>query len=173
MGLTPLEGLMMGTRSGSIDPGLMLHVLSNRLLDVDELAETLDHASGLLAVSGQSSDMRDLLAAAAGGDDRAELAITMFVARAAAAIAAAATSLARLDAIVFTGGIGEHAADVRRLIVARLGIIGLHPLVDGPVPDGPEVRLDHGSPGSAVLCIEAREDLVIAQQCLALLDGGP
>ena len=93
MGLTPLEGLMMGTRSGSLDPGLILHVLQHGLATLDELADTLDHASGLLGVSGRSSDMRTLLAASADGDARAQLAIAMFVERAAGFVAAAATSL--------------------------------------------------------------------------------
>jgi acetate kinase len=173
MGLTPLEGLMMGTRSGSIDPGLMLHVLSHGLLTTDELGETLDHASGLLGVSGRSSDMRELSAAAQAGDGRATLAIDMFVARAAAAIAAAATALQRLDAIVFTGGIGEHASDVRRRIVDRLGAIGVTPLPDtSHAPDDGTggVRLDARDGPVAVLRIEAREDLVIARQSLTLVD---
>jgi acetate kinase len=172
MGLTPLEGLMMGTRSGSVDPGLLLHVLSRGLATTEGLAETLDHASGLLGVSGRSGDMRDLLAAAAAGDGRAALAVEMFVARAAAAIAAAATSLPRLDAIVFTGGIGEHASEVRQSIVARLVVVGVAPLPDIPDAGGGDARLDDGSGPVAVMRVEAREDLVVAQQSLALVSGG-
>ena len=119
MGLTPLEGLMMGTRSGSLDPGVLLHLLRNELLDADELADALDHDSGLAGVSGISSDMRALEAAAAAGNPRALLAISMFIDRAATWIGAMATSLTRLDGLVFTGGIGEHAVAVRRGIVER------------------------------------------------------
>jgi acetate kinase len=171
MGMTPLEGLMMGTRSGSLDPGLLLRLLDRQLVDLGELAENLDHASGLLGVSGRSSDMRVLLEAEDAGDERATLAIAMFVERAAAQIAAAATSLARLDAVVFCGGIGEHAAPIRQRIAARLAVIGVPPLPDtGPSAhlDG-DARLDEAGGPLAVLRIEAREDLVIAQQTRAKL----
>jgi acetate kinase len=169
MGLTPLEGLMMGTRAGSVDPGLLLHLLRRDLASPDELAEALEHASGLLGVSGRSSDMRQLLAVAASGDARAALAIEMFVARAAAAIAATTTALPRLDALVFTGGIGEHAAPVRRRIAARLTAVGVASLPDHDGAGG-DARLDVGS-RVAVLRIKAREDVVIARACAALLDA--
>jgi acetate kinase len=175
MGLTPLEGLMMGTRSGSIDPGLLLHVLTHGLASVEEVGDALDHASGLLGVSGRTSDMRTLLESAAGGDARAELAIAMFSDRAAAWIAAVATSLPRVDALVFTGGIGEHAADVRRRTVARLAVLGVSPLT-GHEPADPgsgDVRLDDGSGPTAVLRVEAREDLVIADETDRLLAIAP
>jgi acetate kinase len=169
MGLTPLEGLMMGTRSGSVDPGLPLHLLRSGLLDVEQISEALDHESGLSGVSGIGSDMRTLQAAAETGDARAELAIAMFVRRAAAWIAAMATSLSALDGIVFTGGIGEHSDPVRRLIVERLSLLGLAPLP--PTNRMTEADGVLSAPGSAVpvLRIEAREDLVIAAQTTALL----
>ena len=125
MGLTPLEGLMMGTRAGSIDPGILLAVLRERRRSLDGLAEDLDHQAGLVGVAGRRGGLRELEAAAALGDARAGLAIDMFVDRAAAGIAAIATALPRLDALVFTGGIGEHAGAVRARIVERLGVIGL------------------------------------------------
>jgi acetate kinase len=164
MGMTPLEGLMMGTRSGSLDPGVMLRLLDRQLLGVQELAEALDHASGLLGVSGRSSDMRVLLEAEAAGDARAQLAIEMFVERAAAQMAGAATSLPRLDAVVFSGGIGERAASIRQRIVARLAVVGVPPLPAGPSgqADG-DARLDVTPGQPAILRVEAREDLVIAQ----------
>jgi acetate kinase len=160
MGLTPLEGLMMGTRAGSFDPGVMLRLLRDDLLTLDELAEALDHGSGLLGVSGVSGDVRDVEAAAANGNERATLALQMFVRRTAGYIAAAATSLPRLDAIVFTGGIGEHAAAIRAQIVARLGLLGVKPIADRSVAD--DAVLSAGSAKVGVLRIEAREDLVIA-----------
>ena len=167
MGLTPMEGLMMGTRSGSIDPGILLYMLRTRRAGSRELERALDHESGLVGVSGRAVGMRDLEEAAAGGNRRARLAIDMFVSRAAAGIAAAATALPRLDALVFTGGIGEHSASVRSAIVRRLAPLGL-----GALP-ATDVRNDAliSPPGSAValLRIEAREDAVIARQTADLL----
>lgn len=173
MGFTPLEGLMMGTRSGSIDPGVLLHLIGHGLLDAGEAAEALDHASGLAGVSGMSGDMRLLEAAAAAGNERAALAITMFIARAAASISAMATSLTQLDGLVFTGGIGEHSEAVCRGIVERLAVLGLAPL-PRPDPGGSRPAADcflSDAPGVIpVLRIVAREDLVIAAQTVGLLD---
>jgi acetate kinase len=169
MGLTPLEGLAMGTRSGSVDPGILLHVLRERGLPADRLAEVLDHESGLLGISGISGDMRTVSEAAARGHQRARLAIDIFVRRAAAGIAVAATSLPRVDALVFTGGIGEHAADVRGAIVARLAPLDFEPLPEAQwfgdgVLSEPDSRV-------AVVRVEAREDIVIAEAAAKLARG--
>jgi acetate kinase len=161
MGMTPLEGLMMGTRAGSFDPGVMLELLRDRRLTLDELADALDHGSGLLGVSGVSGDMREVEAAAATGNERAALAMEMFCRRTAGYIAAAATSLRRIDAIVFTGGIGEHAAGVRALIVGRLGVLGVGPVGAQPVLE--DVVLSPSESAVAIVRVEAREDLVIAE----------
>ena len=169
MGMTPLEGLMMGTRSGSIDPGILLAVLRDRRLTVEELAETLDHGSGLLGVSGSSADMRALQAAADAGDTAAALAIEMFVARAAAGIAAAATALRRLDAVVFTAGIGEGAGRVRAAIVDRLAVLDVAPI--GPDEDGTDRILGGGGGPPVVIRIEAREDIVAARAAVDVLAG--
>jgi acetate kinase len=115
---------MMGTRSGSVDPGILLHVLRNGMT-VDRLADALEHQSGLLAVSGHTSDVADLERAAADGDENAALSLGIYVRRAAEGVAAAATSVEQLDALVFTGGIGEHAGSVRAAICARLGVLGI------------------------------------------------
>ena len=160
MGLTPLEGLMMGTRSGSIDPGIIFYLLRNGRVSADELADRLDHASGLLGVSGGTSDVRELIRLEAAGDEAATLALAMFVRRAAQEIAAAATALPAVDAIVFTGGIGENAASIRAGIVERLGSVGVAPIwarvvtTDSVLGDGP---------GPLVLRVQAREDLVVAR----------
>ncbi len=161
MGLTPLEGLTMGTRSGSVDPGILLQVLRHHGMSADRLAEVLDHESGLLGISGLSGEMTRLSDAAAHGHERARLAIEIFVRRAAAGIAVAATSLPGVDALVFTGGIGEHATQVTSAIVERLAPLGLAPLVgSGGSADGllsaPEAPI-------AVLRVHAREDIVIAE----------
>jgi acetate kinase len=167
MGLTPLEGLMMGTRSGSIDPGILLYMLRTRRAGWRELEAALDHRSGLVGVYGRAAGMREIEKAALGGNKRAQLAIEMFVGRAAAGIAAAFAALPRVDALVFTGGIGEHSASIRSAISRRLGPLGL------PAVAANDVRHDAviSEPGGrvAVLRIEAREDAVIARQTAELL----
>jgi acetate kinase len=170
MGMTPLEGLMMGTRAGSIDPGVLVSLLRQGRLSLDELSDVLEHESGLLAVSGTSSDMRRLSADAESGDARASLAIDMFVVRAAAGIAAAATSLPTLDGLVFTGGIGEHAAGVRAAIVGGLAVLGIKAIPGRAVDE--DAVLDRRADRPAVLRIEAREDLIVAAEVERLLAVG-
>jgi acetate kinase len=167
MGMTPLEGLMMGTRSGSIDPGVMIRLLREGVA-VDDLADGLEHDSGLLGVAG-TADMRALVEAETAGDERAALAIDLFVRRAAESMAAAATALSRLDAVVFTGGIGEHAAPVREGIVGRLSNLG----VRGPLATmDADALLTPAGRRPAVLAIEAREDLVIAEAARSVVAAG-
>jgi acetate kinase len=168
MGMTPLEGLMMGTRSGSVDPGLLLELLDDGRLSLEELRDGLQARSGLLGVSGVSPDLRRVESAARNGDERAALALEMFVRRAAAGIAAAATALDRLDALVFTAGIGEHAGAVRAAICARLRSLGLPAVLNPQSDDDEQVLSLPGSP-VAVLRIRAREDLVIAREVARLL----
>jgi acetate kinase len=168
MGLTPLEGLMMGTRSGSIDPGILFYLQRTGRLTDDELADQLDHESGLVGVSGRTSDVRELLRLEAAGDGPATLALQIFVRRAAECIAAAATSLPALDAIVFTGGIGENAAGLRARIVVRLASIGVAPIATAPVSLDAVISSSGNSP--AILRVEAREDLVVARAAAALVE---
>jgi acetate kinase len=167
--MTPLEGLMMGTRSGSVDPGLLLELLDDGRVSLDQLREGLQHRSGLLGVSGVGSDVRRVESAAAGGDERAALAIDMFVRRAAAGIAAVATALERLDALVFTAGIGERAAQVRAAICGRLGTLGVPSVLNPPAAVEPDEILSLPGSRVAVLRVEAREDLVIAREVERLL----
>jgi acetate kinase len=124
MGFSPLGGLVMGTRCGDLDPGLVLYLLRHEKLSPDQLNELLSHESGLLGVSEISSDMRDLLEQEA-VDPRAAEAINLFCYQAAKYIAAYVAALGGLDLLVFTGGIGERAAPVRRRICKRLGFLGL------------------------------------------------
>jgi len=167
MGMTPLEGLMMGTRSGSVDPGILLHLLASDRLTVDELADAIAHRGGLLGVSGSSGSVRALEEASDAGDARALLALGMFANRAASGIAAMATALPRLDALVFTGGVGEHSHRMRLGICARLSVLGVPPPTEPPAgSDAVIATLD----GLAVLRIEAREDLVIARQVAGVLN---
>jgi acetate kinase len=160
MGFTPLEGLMMGTRAGSVDPGILLHLLRGGV-SVEELADGLDHRSGLAGVSGSTGGARELGQAASRGDARARLALDLFARRAAAGIAAAASTLPRLHAVVFTGGIGENAAAVRADICRRLAVLGV-PAVDVDAR-ADAVLTPPGAP-VAVLRVEAREDLEIAEE---------
>ncbi len=168
MGMTPLEGLMMGTRSGSIDPGAMLAALRPGRLSADELEDALDHRSGLLGVSGRTADMRTLLELEASRDADASLALEMFVRRAAAGIAAAASALPSLDALVFTGGIGANATPIRSRIAARLAVLGVPDLPESDLHSDAVLTRLEGRP--AILRVEAREDLVIASEAVSLLE---
>ncbi len=165
MGMTPLEGLMMGTRAGSIDPGIILRRLRGGPA-LDDVERDLDRGSGLVGVAG-TSDMAELLDRRAGGDPGAELAIEMFVRRAAAGIAGSATALRSLDAVVFTGGIGEHADPVVEAIRDRLRVAG--PTTAAEV-DGDD-RLERTATGPAILRVAAREDLVIADAVARVVAG--
>jgi acetate kinase len=119
MGFTPLEGLVMATRSGSVDPGLLLHQL-RRGLSVEELDQALNGRSGLLALSELSGSMQDLRAAAAAGHEGAQLAIAVFRHRLLREIGAMAASLGGVDVLAFTGGIGEHDEALRQEVVSAL-----------------------------------------------------
>lgn len=163
MGMTPLEGLMMGSRAGSVDPGILLELLRGGRLSLDELDDALQRRSGLRGVSGLSGGAREVEAAAA-SEPRARLALDLFVARAAAGIAALSTTLPRLDALVFTGGIGEHSSGIRGAICRRISALG----VSEPGPgDGADAVLSRGQ--VAVLRVAAREDVVISRQVASLV----
>lgn len=164
MGLTPLEGLMMGTRSGSIDPSILLHVQQRRGLSAAQVDKALNHQSGLLGVSGVSSDYRQVKTAADKGNERAALALTMFADRIRATIGAYAVTLGGVDAVIFTAGIGEHAADLRAAVCEGLQILGLHLDTErnsACAPDADIARAD--SPGR-ILVIRTQEELRIARE---------
>jgi acetate kinase len=169
MGFTPLEGLVMATRSGSVDPGLLLWLLRRRGLSADEVAEGLEHDAGLGGLAG-SADMREVLRAADAGSADAVLARDVYVHRLRAGIAAMAASLGGLDALVFTGGVGENAAPVRAAGVGGLAFLGLaidperneHGTGDREI--GPA-----GAASSGVLVVASREDLEIARQVRSAL----
>ena len=167
MGLTPLEGLVMGTRAGSIDPGAILYAMREHGLDRSDVSRVLDHESGLLGVSGLTGDVRTLVGAARSGNERAQLALDIFVRRAAEEIAAGATNLPRLDGLVFTGGIGANAAGIRSAICERLSLVGV-PRVPAHAADEDTI-LATSREGVAVLRVEAREDLVIADEAAGVL----
>ena len=169
MGFTPMEGLVMATRSGSIDHGALLWLLRTKGVSAAEAARLVDTQSGLLALA-ESADMRAVLAAEAGGDADAHLGVEVYLHRLRSLIAAMAASLGRLDAIVFTGGVGEGAADIRERCCAGLSILGVPAALDGAAAD--EDRLV--SPAGAavgVAVVHAREDREIAREVRLTLGG--
>jgi acetate kinase len=169
MGFTPLEGLVMATRSGSVDPGLVLWLLERGRLSAGELSDGLEHRSGLHGLAG-TADMRVVLERAAGGDADARLALDVYLHRLRAGIAAMAASLGGLDALAFTGGVGEHAPPVRAGAVDGLRFLGL--AID-PARNGAQPDADLSAPAALVrtIVIAAREDLEIARQTRAALGG--
>lgn len=168
MGFTPLEGLMMGTRSGSVDPGLLLHFIRNHTYAPEELGGVLNKQSGLKGISGISSDMRAVIAAADRGDTRAALAVAMFVSRVCEHVAAMRTALPRLDALVFTAGIGEHAARVRKEVCAALDFMGVALATELNENCTPDSDIAARQASVRVLVIQADENWAIAHTYLAM-----
>lgn len=126
MGFTPLDGLQMGTRSGAIDPSVVLYLMKHEGLTPDEMNTLLNKESGFLGVSGKTSDSRDLVAAASQGDDRCQIAIDIFRYQIKKYIGSYAAAMGGLDAVVFTGGIGENSFDLRREVCENLEFLGIH-----------------------------------------------
>jgi acetate kinase len=172
MGFSPLEGVPMTTRSGSVDPGALLYLLRERGLTVDELDHALEHESGLRGLSGGSGDMRELEAADAAGHDRARLALGVYVHRIAAAVGAMAAALDGLDALVFTAGVGEGSARVRKRVCARLGFLGVQLDEAANAAATPDTEIAAAGAPVRVVVLGAREDLVIARAVRRLL-GNP
>ncbi len=168
MGFTPLAGLVMATRSGSVDPGLLLWLQQHGQVPVAELADVLEHRSGLAGLSGTSGDLRDVLEA---DDDDSRLAYDVFVHRLAREAAAMTAATGGLDLLVLTGGIGEHSVPVRRDLAARLAHLGV--AVDEPPQRAAAGDADISSDGAAVrtVVVTAREDLQVATEVRALLGG--
>ncbi|MEH6389452.1 MAG: acetate kinase [Pseudomonas profundi] len=174
MGLTPLEGLVMGTRSGDVDPNLHFHLVRTLGWDFLRIEKLLNRESGLLGLSGLSNDMRQLVEARAEGHVGAELAIDVFCYRLARSLAGLAVALPRLDGLIFTGGIGENSALVRELTVSHLGIFGLQ--IDTQRNDS----LPRGQAGTiqmpdspAILVVPTDEERQIGEESLSLLDSAP
>lgn len=155
MGMTPLSGLVMGTRSGDIDPGILVYMARRLPGGIDEVDTVLNKSSGLLGLSQKSNDMRELLELSSSGDQAARIAIESFCSRLASILCGLATSLPRLDALIFTGGIGEHAAPIRQLTLEKLWPLGLG---KAPVAAGPQV-----------LVIPTDEEFMIAKLSASLL----
>jgi len=170
MGLTPLEGLVMGTRSGDVDPSLPMFLQEKEKLRLYEITDILTRKSGLLGLSGVSHDMRSIVAAAKEGNDRAKLAIDVFCYRLARSILALSASLSSIDALIFTGGIGENSAQVRARVLTHLEI--LHPELDTQLNEqhgqNSGGRITTTQSGLLCLVIKTNEELMIARETVRL-----
>ncbi len=165
MGFTPLDGLVMATRSGAVDPGLLLWVQRHGKIGPEEAERALTEDAGLLGLSGRSGDFREILAAAGAGDERCRLALDVYVHRLRAGVAAMAAAMGGVDAVAFTGGVGEGSPWVRTEAAAGLGFLGLE--VDPSLNGSPDFADRFVSrPGARVpaLVVRAREDLRIAAE---------
>ncbi len=165
MGFTPLEGLMMGTRSGSVDPGILIYLVRHQGLAADALDRVLNRESGLKGVSGISGDMREILAAIEKGDDRARMAFEVYTHRLCREIGGMVVALGGMDALVFTAGIGENCAPLRAVVSERLAFLGIR--LDAAKNQHPEMDTDIAAAESPVrvLVIRADEDWEIAREC--------
>jgi acetate kinase len=168
MGFTPLEGLVMATRSGSVDPGMLLWLLEHEECSAAELADALEYRSGLLGLAG-SADMREIVDRSLAGELPARLALDVYVHRLRGGIATMAAALGGLDALVFTGGVGEHSPEVRSQTAAGLAFLGVS--LDDARNREAHADGQIGAVGAAArtLVLTAREDLEIALQVRAVL----
>jgi acetate kinase len=172
MGFTPLEGLVMGSRSGDLDPAIVLHVMAKEELGPGEAAALLNKHSGLLGVSGVSNDMRALLEAEAAGHERARLAVELFCYRLRKYIAAYVGVLGGLDGLAFAGGIGENAASIRERALRGLGVLGLrlHPDRNAEAR-GREAPISPATEPVQVFVVPTNEELLIARDTARIVAG--
>jgi acetate kinase len=165
MGFTPLEGLMMGTRSGSLDPGILIYLMRHHGYSAEDLDRILNRESGLHGVSGFSGDMREILQQVTLGNQRAQLALDVYIHRLAREAGGMIGVLGGLDALVFTGGVGENSPQIREALCLQLAFVSV--LMDpaknaDPKPDGHIARNGSAIP---ILVIHAQEELEIAREC--------
>ena len=165
MGFTAVDGLMMGTRTGSLDPGVLLYLMEQQHMDAKALTNLLYKESGLLGVSGISQDMRTLLASPA---REAKEAVDLFCYRIAREIGSLAAAAGGLDALVFTGGIGEHAAPVRRQVAELSAWLGVH--IDADANAAHATRIDAADSRVAVAVVPTNEERMIARYTAQLLN---
>jgi len=172
MGFTPLDGLMMGTRSGSVDPSILTYLMRQAPVTGDELDDTLNKKSGLLGISGVSSDMREILTAIQQGNRRAKLAFDMFVHRLRQGIAAMASSLQGIDVLIFTAGIGEHSPEIRAATCEGLAFLGIHLDPDQNAASSGDQQISTDDSKVKILIVRAQEDWAIAKACAGLVAQG-
>ena len=169
MGLTPLEGLIMGTRSGDLDPGVIEYIAKKEHMTLEEVLKVLNKESGVLGLSGVSSDFRDLAEAMEQGNEQAAVAVEAFCYRVAKHIGAYTAALNGVDAIVFTAGIGENAAHIRSMICEYLGFLGITIDEEKNAVRGKETEISTPDSKVAVFVIPTNEELAIARETAALL----
>lgn len=168
MGFTPLDGLMMGSRSGSIDPGILIYLLREQGFDADKLDRVLNYESGLKGISGISGDMRQIQSAIASGNSRASLAFDIYVHSLQKHIGSMLASLGGLDALVFTAGVGENVPDVRALACEAFGFMGIKLDQDKNAQSPPDCDIATEDSSVRVLIVHTQEDWAIATQCWQL-----
>jgi acetate kinase len=168
MGFTPLDGLMMGSRSGAVDPSILIHLLRKKDYSVEKLDNLLNKASGLSGISGVSSDMRQITEAIAQGNTRAQLALDIYIHRLRSYIGAMLASLAGLDALVFTAGVGENSPTIRQAVCEAFPFLGLK--IDSSKNTSKPVDVDIATNDSKVrvLVVHTQEDWAIATECWRL-----
>jgi acetate kinase len=173
MGFTPLDGIMMATRPGAVDPGILTYILGKTGMDAAGLESMLYHESGLKGVSGLSGDMREILGARAAGEARASLALDLYVSRLREGIAAMATALDGLDGLVFTGGVGEHAAEVRAAACAGFAWMGLALDEATNAATVADVDVATAESRARILVLHTREALMVARETARVLRSAP
>jgi acetate kinase len=169
MGFTPLDGLVMATRSGSVDPGLLLWVQHHGDIDAEQMERALDRESGLSALSGHSGDMREVIAGMDQGDERCRLAFDVYIHRLAAAIAAMATAMGGIDALAFTGGVGENSPRIRQAASEGSAFLGVEIDTALNTEATADVRLSPDEATVTCLALRAREDIEIAAQVRSMV----
>ena len=171
MGLTPLEGLVMGTRPGDLDPGIIPYIMKERNMTIEEVDQAFNKASGVLGISGLSNDFRELTEAAEKGNKRAELAIDIFCRRVKKYIGAYIALMDGVDLLIFTAGIGENAVDVRAKILSNLENLGIIINQDKNKSRGKEIKISSDSSAVDVYIIPTNEELVIAREAKKIIEN--
>ncbi|HEY0691429.1 MAG TPA: acetate/propionate family kinase [Kribbella sp.] len=167
MGFTPVDGLVMATRSGSVDPGLLMWLQTEGGLSATQVGAGIEHQAGLLGLSEKSGDLREVLAGLDAGDERCRLAFAVYVYRLAGEIARMAAALGGLDAIAFTGGVGEHSVPLRAAVTARLGWLGV--VLDAESNESADGVISPPRAAVGLVVIPSREDVTMAAQARAVL----
>lgn len=171
MGFTPLDGLMMGSRSGSVDPGILIYLLKDRGVTADQLDQMLNRNSGLKGISGLSGDMREILSAMDQGNPRAQLAFDMYVDRIRSQIGVMISSLDRVDALVFTAGVGENSAPVRTAVCDSLEYFRIHLDEEKNARSPRDEIISTPASGIKVMVVHTDEQWEIARECAKLLNA--
>ena len=169
MGFTPLEGISMGTRSGNIDPAIIEFIANKEDKSISEIMNILNKDSGMIGISGKSSDFRDLDDGIAAGDERCRIAVEVFAYQAAKFIGGYVAAMNGVDAITFTAGVGENNKTVRTKVCERLGYLGININDEANSKRGEEIRISTDDSRVAVYVVPTNEELAIARETAALV----